>query len=320
MDTTRLGGSELEVSVLCLGCMNFGTRVDEAASLRLLDQYYEAGGRFLDTANNYAFWNTGTRGGESEAVLARWLAARGRRDDVVLATKVGARPTVAGGDFSSAEGLGAKAITEGLDGSLDRLGVEHVDLLYAHIDDRDAPLEETLEALDGLVRAGKVRQIGASNYEADRLSRAWQISVDNGWAAYRCLQQRHSYLRPNADADFGVQRIVDDELLRMATERDDFTLLAYSPLLGGAYSDPAKSFQPEYQRPGIDAQLAALSEVAADIGITVNQTVISWMLSGPASIIPVIAASRPEQLAENLEAADRRLGADALRRLNQARG
>ena len=143
--------------------MFFGTRVDEATSRRLLDRYVEAGGNFLDTANIYAFWVEGGQGGESEALLGRWMRQCGTRDRVFVATKVGAAP---GEDLSHA------AINAAVDGSLRRLGTDHVDLYYAHVDHRSVPLEETLGAFGELVSAGKVRYIGCSNYAAWRLERA----------------------------------------------------------------------------------------------------------------------------------------------------
>src|SRR4051812_35215959 len=134
--TMRIPSPPETAGPFCLGCMNFGTRVPEDAAFAVLDRFLERGGRFVDTANNYAFWEPGGHGGESERLLGRWLASRGSRDDIVLATKAGANPTVPGTGLETAEGLAGPAIEQAIDASLQRLGTDHVDLYYAHVDDR----------------------------------------------------------------------------------------------------------------------------------------------------------------------------------------
>ena len=192
MRTVTLGTSGAQVSALCLGAMFFGTRNDEATSFALLDQYVGAGGTFIDTANIYAHWVEGFQGGESEALLGRWLKARGNRNSIFLASKVGFNYPAA------PRSLAARHIIQEAEKSLTRLGVDTLDLFYAHVDDYRTPLEETLEAFDRLVQTGKVRTIGASNYLAWRLEKARWISRTNGWAEYCCVQQRYSYLRGGA--------------------------------------------------------------------------------------------------------------------------
>lgn len=307
MREVRVGGAE--VSALCLGTMFFGSRVDEATSLRLLDAYVASGGRFLDTANNYAFWITGTRGGESEALLGRWLAARRNRDRIVLASKVGARPRVAGGSTADAEGLGGATIERAVEESLTRLGTDYLDLCYAHIDDPSTDLSETLAAFDRLVRAGKVRQIGCSNFTTARLAAAHGLSAAHDWAPYVCVQQRYSYLQPLAEADLGVQVAVSDELRAYCAAHAGVALLAYSPLLGGAYSRPDQPLPAEYHGAANEARLRALASVAAETGATSSQVVLSWLLGQTPAVLPLIAASNEAQLAENLAALDVRLTA-----------
>lgn len=297
-----LGRTGTDVSALCLGCMAFGTRLDEATSFGLADRYVAAGGRFVDTANNYAFWTDGGVGGESEALLGRWLTTRRNRPEIFLATKVGANPTEPGAGLERAEGLSAPTIARAVDESLRRLGTDHVDLLYAHIDDRSTPLEETLAAFDRLVRAGKVRHVGCSNAAAWRVERARGIARANGWAAYCGVQQRHSYLRPKPGADLGVQVAADDGLLDYCRANDDVTLLAYSPLLAGAYARPGAPLPEGYAGPDADARLAALARVAAEVGATPNQVVLAWLTRGSPSVVPLIAASTPERLQENIDA------------------
>ncbi len=172
MKQIPLGKTGLNVSALVLGCMYFGNRTDAGASIQILDRYYEAGGRFLDTSNNYAFWFTGTAGSENEEFLGRWLKARGNRNAIFLATKVGAKPLRDGSGSSESEGLSAAVIERAIDDSLRRLQTDHIDLYYAHIDHRVTPLEERLGAFDRAVKAGKVRQIGCSNFTAWRIAEA----------------------------------------------------------------------------------------------------------------------------------------------------
>jgi aryl-alcohol dehydrogenase-like predicted oxidoreductase len=318
MQRVFLGDSGAEVSALCLGCMFFGTQVDEQTAFRLLDRYFDAGGRFLDTANNYAFWVDGGQGGESESLLGRWLERRGKRDDVFLATKVGANPTVAGGGLESAEGLSAGAIRRAVDASLRRLGTDYIDLYYAHIDDRATPLEETLAAFGELVAAGKVRYVGCSNMTAWRIERARRLADGHGVPSYCCVQQRHSYLRPKPGADLGAQLVAGDELLDYCAANDDVALLAYSPLLGGAYTRTDRPLPAAYVGPDSDARVAALREVATAVGATPNQVVLAWLRASTGGAIPLIAASTEAQLAENLAALDFDLGERELRHLTAA--
>jgi aryl-alcohol dehydrogenase-like predicted oxidoreductase len=171
-----------------LGTIPFGATVPADETFRLLDRFVEAGGRMLDTANNYPFWYEGCTGDESEATIGAWLAARGTRDRVVIGTKVGARPSVAGDrTMGSAEGLAAPTIRAAVEGSLRRLGTDRVDVYWAHIEDRSVPVEETVEAFGELVKAGKVVELGASNLPAWRLERARATARALGVAAYTHL-------------------------------------------------------------------------------------------------------------------------------------
>jgi aryl-alcohol dehydrogenase-like predicted oxidoreductase len=224
--------------------MFFGTRVDEERPMRLLDRHTAAGGAFLDTANNYAFWVPGGRGGESETLLGRWMRRRSNRDRVFVATKIGGAP---GEDLSRA------AIRAAVEGSLRRLGTDHLDLYYAHIDHRPVALEKTLGAFGDLVTAGKVRHVGCSNHTAWRVERARRISDVRGLPRYCCIQQRHSYVRPRPGADLGTQLAADDELLDYCSANPEVALLAYSPLLSGAYTVPERAIPAQYPGPDTDA-------------------------------------------------------------------
>jgi aryl-alcohol dehydrogenase-like predicted oxidoreductase len=311
MRTVPLGEAGLDVSALCLGCMFFGTRTGEEASEQVLDRYIAAGGTFLDTANNYAFWVEGGRGGESETLLGRWMRRRGNRDQLFLATKVGGAP---------GEDLSREAIRAAVEGSLRRLGTDHIDLYYAHIDHRDVRLEETLDAFGELVTAGKVRHIGCSNHAAWRIERARGISDVRGLPRYCCVQQRHSYLRPRRGADFGAQLVADGELLDFCSANREVALLAYSPLLSGAYTTSDRPLPEPYLGTDTDARLAALDRVARTTGATRNQVVLAWLMAGTPPAIPLIAASNEAQLGENLGALGVELTDEQITTLNTAWG
>jgi len=332
MKTTELGRTGEQVSHLALGCMLMGTSTDEAASFEMLDRYFEAGGTFLDTANCYAWWlQRGTLGGQSEALLGRWLARRGRRDDVFLATKgsgmvwdqshawtTDGRPDW---DRVRFEGAGAETLRKAIDDSLLRLRTDYIDLYYVHVDDRSTPLEETLEALAGIVSAGKVRYLGWSNVRTWRLERIRQLCDRYGWPAPVAVQQQHSYLRRRAGLSHSS--IVDDEQLDYLRAHDDLTLVAYSPILRGIYDDAAKRdghwMMDSYRGPDADARLAVLGEVAAEAGVTPNQLVLAWLLhQTDPPMVPLIGPRTLEQYEAALPALDIKLSDDQLARLDAA--
>jgi len=311
MRTMPLGNTTADVSCLCFGAMRLGTNNDYPQSCELLDMFVEAGGDFIDTANVYSKWYTGGKGGESEAVLGRWMAERGNREELFIATKVGV-------DYQDTPmSLGADAIARECDRSLERLGTDRIDLYYAHLDVRTTPLAETLEAFDKLIRAGKVRFIGASNYRAWRLADADAICLGSGWESFCCVQQRYTYLRPNPGADFGLQVSANEDLLDYCRDRG-MTLLPYSPLLGGSYARQDKPTPAQYAGPDADARLAALRTVADEAGATIHQVVLAWMLHHDQSVLPVFSASNPDQMRENLGAVDVALTPEQVSRLNEA--
>ncbi|HEY8454931.1 MAG TPA: aldo/keto reductase [Actinopolymorphaceae bacterium] len=314
-----------KVSVLSLGAMMFGTAIDEATSYAILDRYVEAGGTFIDTSNNYAFWHSGTQGGESETLLGRWLRSRGITNEVVIATKLGARPLAPGTSYvDNAEGLSAKVVKESAERSCERLGVEKLDLLYAHIEDPRTPLQETVEAFAELVAEGVVGLLGVSNHWAWRVERARQLAAAAGLPGYEVLQYSYSYLRPRTDipgelSQDGNQGVVSGDLLSYLREHDDLTLVAYSPLLNGAYVRQDKPLGPEYDHAGTARRLRALREVAAETGATVNQVVLSWLMGHEIPVIPLVGASSLSQLNENLAAVDLKLTAQQRAKLDAAR-
>ncbi|MGA5702681.1 aldo/keto reductase [Peterkaempfera bronchialis] len=319
METTRLGGpGGIEVSALCLGVMYFSTIVDEATSFALLDRFMEAGGTFVDTSDNYPCWIDGYDGSESELLLGRWLAARGARDRTVVATKVGALPDPRRGTEwpANAEGLGERAVRAAVEGSLRRLGTDRIDLYQTHIEDRTVHLAETVGVLADLAEEGTVGLLGVSNHRADRIAEARALAGDR--PRYRAVQQRHSYLRPRPDADFGVQRWADGPILDLVRAEDDLTLLAYSPLLSGSYTRPDRPLPEQYRHPGTRQRLSELRRVAAETGATPHQVVLAWLLRSDPPAIPILGVSTMAQLEEALAAAHLVLDADQLARLDAA--
>jgi aryl-alcohol dehydrogenase-like predicted oxidoreductase len=313
------------VSVLSLGAMHLGTATDEATSFAILDRYVEAGGTFIDTSGNYAFWANGTQGGESEELLGRWRRSRGVGDEIAIATKVGARPLAPGTSFTdNAEGLSARVIRESAERSLDRLGVSRLDVLYAHIEDPAVPLEETVEGFAALVAEGTVGLLGVSNHWVWRVERARSLAAAAGLPGYEVLQYQHSYLRPRTDRPGvlsldGAQGVVGGDLLSYLRAEPELSMVVYSPLLKGGYVNTGRLDAFEYGHPGTPARLAALREVARDAGATVNQVVLAWLIGAEVPMIPLVGASSTAQLDESLAAVDLELTAEQRTRLDAAR-
>jgi aryl-alcohol dehydrogenase-like predicted oxidoreductase len=281
-------------------------------------------------------WRGEFVGDESETTVGEWMKARHSRDRVFLATKVGARlrdpAAIRDGsgepDWNRVpadyEHLAANTIRQAIEASLRRLQTDHVDLYYAHIDDRSTPLEETLSALNDLVVEGKVRYIGSSNTRTWRLERARALSKARGWAAYIAWQQQYSYLRPKPDADFGVGVSVDPEQLDYLRANPDLQLLAYSPLLKGVYDSRQKRERYHawalFDSDDTRARLAALSGVAETLGVTSNQLVLAWLLHHDPPVIPIVGARTLEQLEEDLSALNIGLTNDQVDTLSMASG
>jgi aryl-alcohol dehydrogenase-like predicted oxidoreductase len=340
-----------EVSVLSLGAMLMGSRTDEATSFAILDRFVEAGGTFIDTSGNYAFWVNGTQGGESEELLGRWRRSRGIGDEIVIATKVGARPLAPSSDFVrpdgsiiAMDGLSAKAIRESAERSMSRMGLSRLDLMYAHVDDPSVPLSETVEGFAELVASGFVGILGVSNTWSWRVERARSLASAAGLPGYEVLQYSHTYLRPlttrpnwlSPDGDVGV---AGGDLLSYLRDSvasgssgssfsgssgssgssgPGMTLVAYSPLLGGAYAREDKPLGAEFDHPGTERRLFALRAVATETGATVNQVVLAWLMGGDLPVIPLVGASSVAQLEESLGAVDLELSAEQRSRLDAA--
>lgn len=293
MKKIALGQSGIEVTELGYGCMMFGAKLEEAEAHAQLDAYLERGGNMLDTANIYGRRKAdgSGRAGRSEEIIGTWLKDRGNRDKVVLASKVGfAYPGIE-------YGTSAKQIREECEKTLRRLQTDYLDLYYLHTDDIAVPMEETLAAMDALVREGKVRAIGASNFSAWRLERARQLCAANGWAQICCIQQRYSYLRPKAESVFQGQKYVTEEL-REYVQNTGITLLAYCPLLKGAYVNPEKPFMEQYLSEDSRRRLEALDKLAGETGYSKVQIIYYWLMHRAPGAIPLVTTTSQKQFEE----------------------
>ena len=329
MRYTTIGSDSLSartVSVLSLGAMRFGTMTDEETSFAILDRYVAAGGNFIDTSNNYLFFVNGTQGGESEALLGRWRASRGLGDEIVIATKVGARPVAPATGFDGPlEGLSRGAIRKASEGSRERLGVGRIDLYYAHVPDQTGiALEEQVAAFGELVADGTVGLLGLSNHWAWQVERARGLAAVAGSARADVLQYHHTYLRMRTDipelrfSQDGEIGAADGSILSYLRAEPGTTLVAYSPLLNGAYTRPGKELDRAYDHPGTRARLQALDQVVKETGATANQVVLAWLIGGELPVVPLIGASSVEQLNESLAAVDLQLTAGQRQLLDAA--
>jgi aryl-alcohol dehydrogenase (NADP+) len=313
VERARLGTSDLVVSRLCIGTMTFGAQCDEATSFAVLDEAAAAGVNFIDTADVYP-----ARGvpGESEEHVGRWL--RGRRDHFVVATKCGGPA----GPLDALGGCSRTHIERSVEGSLRRLGTDRIDLYQLHRFDRHTPVEETLEALDSLVRAGKVRHIGCSNWTAGALVDALGTSERAGWARFCSVQPRYNLLH----------RVPEQSLLPRCVEHD-VGVIPYNPLAGGLLTGkhrgldaPAEGtrfglsavYRDLYWQAEEFATVAAVVAVAARVGIDPATLAVAWLLARPGVTSAIIGASRPEQLAATLAGAGVSLDAPTIAELDRA--
>ncbi|MFC7897909.1 aldo/keto reductase [Streptomyces sp. NPDC057381] len=307
----KLGSSDLKVFPLALGGNVFGWTADQDTSFAVLDAYTAAGGNFVDTADSYSAWVDGNSGGESETVLGKWLAARGNRDDVVLATKVSQHPEY--------PGLSAANIKAAADASLRRLGTDHIDLYYTHFDKPEVPVEEIIGALDELVRAGKVRHIAASNISTERLAASLDFSDREGLARYVALQPHYNL----------VSRDTYEGGLRDLAERSGLAAVPYyalaSGFLTGKYRPGATVDSP---RAGGAAKhlesergqrvLAVLDEIAETHSAPVATVALAWLAAQPTVAAPIASARTVEQLPALLGVAELTLTEDETGRLTEA--
>jgi aryl-alcohol dehydrogenase-like predicted oxidoreductase len=303
---TSLGRTDLDVFPICLGGNVFGWTADEPQSRAVLDAYVGAGGNFIDTANSYLVEH-----GRSETIIGRWMAERGNRDQVVVATKVG-------GGRGSVRNLRAETIEREAHASLERLEADRIDLYYAHFDDEETPLEESLRAFDGLVQAGTVRHIGASNYAPERLTAALELQRELGLAEFTVLQPHYNL----------VERDFERTLLPVA-ESWDLSVLPYFALArgfltgkyrpgGGVVDSQRAEAARAYLNKGGAAALDALDEVAAAHDTTVAAAALAWLLAQPRVVAPIASARTTEQLEQILPAATVALTPAEVERLSRS--
>lgn len=313
MEQRSLGRSGISVPPLIFGGNVFGWTVDKAASHRLLDRLVEVGLNAIDTADVYSYWVPGHMGGESEAIIGEWLAARGNRSKVMIATKVGMKMG------SGEQGLSRAWIMKEVDASLARLKTDVIDLYQAHKDDADTPLEETLGAFADLIKAGKVRAIGASNYTAPRLKLALETSARLGLPRYETLQPLYNLMD---------RKVFEDDLAALCQAEGigviNFYALA-SGFLSGKYrseADYGKSKRgpnmAKYLTPRGLKVVDALAAVAGETGTTSAQVAIAWLLAKPAVTAPIASATSLEQLDDLVKAASLTLSAAQVAALDAA--
>lgn len=300
----------LKVSEVALGAMMFGSTTSKADSYKVLDAYVGMGGNFIDTSNNYAHW-AGT-GDESETLLGEWLSDRKCREGVILATKVGFDR------HGEGAGLKKEQIEYWVDESLRKLKTDYIDLYYAHTDDPNTPIEETMEAFDNLVRKGKVRALGSSNFDTWRLAEANMIAQNNGWTPYTAMQQRLTYLQPkfSTPPKYEFNEIVNRERLRFLCDKN-MPLITYSCLCKGAYDVPER-LPAEYEG---GERLEFIRNMAKEKGVNASALVIAWLTNlhrckGYPRVIPLFAATY-EHLMENLRGLELSLTDEELEMMNR---
>ncbi|MGE0598167.1 MAG: aldo/keto reductase [Dehalococcoidia bacterium] len=305
MRYTRLGRTGLQVSRLCLGTMTFGLQCDEKTSDAIMDRAYEGGITFFDTADVYPLGGTGETIGRTEEFVGRWL--KGKRDRIILATKCFGRSGPSRWD----QGNSRKHILDAVDASLRRLGTDYIDLYQLHGPDPQTPIDETLRALEDVVRAGKVRYVGCSNFMAYQVARAIGRSEAMGVVRFDSVQPRYNLLF----------REVERELLPLCGE-EGIGVIPYNPIAGGLLSGKhnkdagpeegsrftlgtaAERYQERYWHEGEFATVEQLRPMAQAAGMSMPQMAVAWVMANPAVTAPIIGASRPEQLDDTLKAAE----------------
>jgi aryl-alcohol dehydrogenase-like predicted oxidoreductase len=314
MSKRELGRSGIQVPLLTFGGNVFGWTVDQTASFNLLDALLDHKLNFIDTADVYSSWVEGNKGGESETIIGNWLKKTGKRDQIILATKVG-KPMGEG-----KVGLSPRYIKEAVEASLKRLQTDYIDLYQSHDDDADTPLAETMAAFDALIKEGKVRAVGASNYSAPRLAEALKVSQENGLARYETLQPQYN-LYDRKVYEEAVEKVVTDNGLGVI----NFYGLA-AGFLTGKYrtkADAGKSKRGEsviarcLNERGLKV-LAGLDQVAEKHGAQPGQVALAWQIARPGITSPIVSATSLQQLNELAQAATLKLDDADIKTLNDA--
>ncbi len=313
MDKRKLGNSAIEIAPLALGGNVFGWTIDQPTSFKILDGFVDAGFTFIDTADSYSTWVPGHKGGESETIIGNWLKQTGKRDKVVIATKVG----MPMGPQDT--GLSKAYILRAVEDSLKRLRTDYLDLYQSHKDDLNTPLDETLQAYAQLVKQGKVRVIGASNYDKDRLAEALRLSEENAWPRYESLQPNYN-LYDRADYETNLEPLCLSS---------DVGVIPYyslaSGFLTGKYRS-AKDTEGKSRGRGIKKFLnergfrilAALDSVAKECNSNPTRVALAWLMARPSITAPIASVTRLDQLTDLTEAVNLKLPAEAIEQLNEA--
>jgi aryl-alcohol dehydrogenase-like predicted oxidoreductase len=313
MKKRKLGNSGLEVAPLAFGGNVFGWTVDESTSFQLLDGFAGAGFDFIDTADIYSTWLPGNKGGESETIIGKWMKQKGNRNNVIVATKVGMEM---GADK---KGLTKTYIFRAVEDSLRRLQTDYIDLYQSHEDDQGTPLAETLSAFADLITQGKVRAIGASNYKADRLAKALEVSEQMGIPRYESLQPCYN-LYERADYEEKLEPLCLEKGLGVIP----YYALASGFLTGKYRSEADLSKSPRGQdiKKYLDDRgfriLKALDQVAEQYDSTPARVALAWLLARPSITAPIASATSLTQLDDLIAATELRLEADVIELLNQA--
>jgi aryl-alcohol dehydrogenase-like predicted oxidoreductase len=312
MEKRKLGFAGPEVPIICLGGNVYGWTLPETESFRQLDAALDAGLNFVDTADVYSKWAPGNKGGESETIIGKWFARTGKRKDVILATKVGMEMG------EGKKGLGAVYIRKAIENSLQRLQTDYIDIYLAHRDDPETPLEETLGTFDELVKQGKIRYIGASNYSGERLAEALETSRKYGLASYISLQPHYNL----------VERATYETDLLPVVENYHLGVTPYFSLAAGFLTGKYRSQQDaenvarsrmvqKYLNDWGFGVVAALDEVANAHGSTPARVALAWLLAQPGITAPIASATNEKQLADLAEAAKLKLDAESIQKLNK---
>ncbi len=313
MTTRKLGGSGLEVSTLCLGGNVFGWTADEPASFNILDAFVAAGCNFIDTADVYSRWAPGHKGGESETVLGNWFKRSGNRVRVILATKVGIEMA------PDQKGLSKAYILREVEESLQRLQTDYIDLYQSHIDDANTPLEETLEAYDQLIKQGKVRAIGASNYTGERLAASLEVSEKRELPKYQCLQPHYNLIERA-----GYEKDLEPLCLKHGIGVIPYFALAAGFLTGKYRSEADLSKSPrgmgvkKYLNERGMRILHALDEVARQHDSTPGKVALAWLIARPSITAPIASATSVDQLNDLIDATRLHLDQASIDLLNNA--
>ena len=309
MKKIKLGTTGLSIAPLIFGGNVFGWTIDEKTSFNLLDKFFEKGFNCIDTADVYSAWVPGNKGGESEAIIGNWLKKRGRRDDVILITKVG---------YNVKSGLSKKHISESIEASLGRLQTDYIDLYFSHQDDGVTPMDETLETYQQLIKEGKVRNIGASNFSAARLEESLKISAEKQLPSYTVLQPPGNLYDRAFETEY-----------KTVVKKNNLGVITYSSLASGFLSGKYKSaedFSKSVRGKGMSKFmndkgkkiLKALNEVSDEQGYSPAAVALAWLIQHPLVTAPIASATKENQLEELMQAAEISLSANDIEKLNEA--